>query len=82
MSKRNVAFGNNDDDELEITVERAPEKPEEKTAVRDVIPEIDILGRTPGQTREDALRNEINDFARERPEDVAALIKSILRGEN
>lgn len=89
MSKRNVAFGNNiGDDDIEITVERAPEREAEKTGAeenekaRDVIPEINILGRSPGETREEALKNEISDFAKERPEAVAALIKSILRGEN
>ncbi len=87
MSKRNVAFGNNDD-EFEITVERVPEREPELTDKEndaesaDVIPEINVLGRSPGQTREEALKNEITGFAKTSPQTVAALIKSILNGDD
>lgn len=64
--------------EAEVIVESVPESGE-------VLPglsgEPGFSVRPSGMTKEEALKYEINGFAKERPEDVAALIKSILRGE-
>lgn len=72
-------FGNGFDDHSGNDPDSVPEGGD---SLPDLSGESGFEQRPPNLTREEALKYEINGFAKERPEDVAALIKSFLRGEN
>lgn len=73
-----MAFGMDDDFEIEY-VPKESAVPDNNSQPREVI--IDSV-ESRGLTRQEAIKNEINDLAKESPESVAAIIKSMFRGEN
>lgn len=78
--KRNVAFGNDEDFEIEYVSKTAAEDktPREERVPREVV--IDSVD-TRGSMREELIKNELNEFAKQSPESVAAIIKGLFRGE-
>lgn len=78
--KRNVAFGNDEDFEIEYVSKSATQDKtprEERTPREVVIDSVDVRG----STREELIKNELNDFAKQSPESIAAIIKGMFRGE-
>ena len=76
--KRNVAFGMDDDFEIEY-VSKESTVQDKNSQPREVI--IDPM-ESRGTTRKEAIQSELNDLAKESPESVAAIIKSMFRGDN
>ena len=74
--KRNVAFGNDDDFDIEYVSKEPAQENKETQSNEIIIDSFDVR-----MTREEAIRGELNDFAKESPETVAAIIKSMFRGE-
>lgn len=77
--KRNVAFGNDEDFEIEYVSKESTIR-DKSAQPREVV--IDSADYTRGSTRKEALQSELNDLAKESPEAVAAIIKSMFRGDS
>ena len=73
--KRNVAFGNDEDFEIEYVSKESTSRDKDPQLREIIIDSADMRG----STRKEALQGELNDFAKESPETVAAIIKSMFR---
>lgn len=80
MSKgrRNVAFGNDEDFEIEYVSKESTAGDKNAQPREIVIDSVEMRG----STRREVIENELNAFAKENPEAVAAIIKSMFRDNN
>lgn len=80
--KRNVAFGNDEDFEIEYVAPKSTVQDTENNSAEPKEIVIDSIDARSGSARTEALKGGLNDLARESPETVAAIIKSMFRGDN
>lgn len=80
--KRNVAFGNDEDLEIEYVSKESTAHDNNAQASREVVIDSLETQNMRASSRQEAITGELNDLARESPETVAAIIKSMFRGDN